>query len=899
MLAILLLPAADLRAPSSRTGSLPEELRIRVGVVAPSAEHAREALGHYRQSPYLMTSVEWLAPRQWDQASLGRFDLLEVQGSPPAAAEDVSNRLERFVRQGGVLAISRTAEGWLPQSVLGLAAEPSPPRQVRPTYPPVDAPWLRLQELWRLTLVSSRGGGKSWLEERLFPPFVRTAGDLDSPLIAGRYRSLGMAPLVSTSDHGVLLGVRDLGRGVIIWRDEVPPFAGEYRGLPAIREFSLGYPDPKAENFWFAGATAAYLLRAEYVGLTWRRRYGFALRRTFGPYGRPLLCWQNHLDQHDEWREQSALRWADILRRRGQIPSFSISKTLLSLARDDPEQGAALRALVRRSRADRFPLALHLEADPTSTAEEELAEIRSHQELLAQFEVPPELRLGLDHHIFYVHARPVWQSPRVSMQAGLKLDHGFSGLSNFAHYREFFCASAAFQPYCVPFRLAAPDGRPLNLLLWTPAPWRAMTAVGGGSGYDLLPSAFDLPINVYFHSEFIGSARRLADCHPEIQALVARFDRLLTRDLYSMMTLDQAARYLETETACSWTGVLNGDRLTLRRNDRAVPATNREWTAAVGIRIEPGPGIQRLVSAAPVQWLTPRGDLCLSGSSDLQVRLEHISGNTESSGAPERWLTRRPQEPSRALESPELQASPRVLPVAANSPFRLTESPDEVAFRFDLAGMGQVLFAWHGRTLQPAPGPETRLERLPGALWRLTSWGPAGRRARVLLVEPERARYLELLSTADSDRFPIQRLDFGTPSAREFLRQGWCMIDEAWGEDTIVWSDWGLSSSLEAPLAAQEDLCLQLRVAPITTPDGREQEMTISLNGYPVTTLSLRPGLATYEVLLPSRLLIQGMNRFDLAYRVASAPSLNNISPGDHRLLAVAHDWWEFRPCPP
>jgi arylsulfatase A-like enzyme len=132
------------------------------------------------------------------------------------------------------------------------------------------------------------------------------------------------------------------------------------------------------------------------------------------------------------------------------------------------------------------------------------------------------------------------------------------------------------------------------------------------------------------------------------------------------------------------------------------------------------------------------------------------------------------------------------------------------------------------------------------------------------------------------------QIDFGTPGARSHLRSGWS-FDEGGGRrgPTIVWSQ-GEVSTVELFLAAPRDLRAGLRCAPFDSGDRGPQAVTVELNGRPVGTVTLRPGLNDYTLELPRAAEVAGTNRLAFRYRW--------VTRSGDRDLAVAWDLLTLRP---
>jgi len=139
----------------------------------------------------------------------------------------------------------------------------------------------------------------------------------------------------------------------------------------------------------------------------------------------------------------------------------------------------------------------------------------------------------------------------------------------------------------------------------------------------------------------------------------------------------------------------------------------------------------------------------------------------------------------------------------------------------------------------------------------------------------------------------IRSIDFASPEAPRYLVAGWSGIDAP--EKTprkFIWAT-GEESILEFPLVRRRRLELVFACRPFRFPEAPVQTLAIRLNGHPVDTLRLAPGIGTYRVSLPADQLVLGNNRLRFAYGYSRRPREVLKGSADERSLAVA--WYEIR----
>ena len=139
------------------------------------------------------------------------------------------------------------------------------------------------------------------------------------------------------------------------------------------------------------------------------------------------------------------------------------------------------------------------------------------------------------------------------------------------------------------------------------------------------------------------------------------------------------------------------------------------------------------------------------------------------------------------------------------------------------------------------------------------------------------------------------RIDFGTPQARTYLREGWS-YDEQWGGQPDLRFIWSAGERSEFFLAVDEltDYTLYVRCVPFTYEGSPPQKLTVTINDIAVTTIVLEPDWKTYAISVP-RSMLQGLApgffrvKFTYGYAVRPADILKNS--GEQRQLGVAFDF--------
>src|SRR5262249_56664435 len=92
------------------------------------------------------------------------------------------------------------------------------------------------------------------------------------------------------------------------------------------------------------------------------------------------------------------------------------------------------------------------------------------------------------------------------------------------------------------------------------------------------------------------------------------------------------------------------------------------------------------------------------------------------------------------------------------------------------------------------------------------------------------------------------------------------------------------------------DATVTLKAQPFVYPGAPPQTVTLSVNGRPIETATLREGWSETGFRVPGEALAAGMNRFDFTYRYCGTPADFVPASHDHRCLAVAFDLVRIAP---
>lgn len=140
------------------------------------------------------------------------------------------------------------------------------------------------------------------------------------------------------------------------------------------------------------------------------------------------------------------------------------------------------------------------------------------------------------------------------------------------------------------------------------------------------------------------------------------------------------------------------------------------------------------------------------------------------------------------------------------------------------------------------------------------------------------------------------KIDFGTPAARAYLREGWS-VDERWGEDpdlTFVWSS-GERSEFYLGVDELADYQLLFRCMPFSYQGNPNRELVIYINGIALESpVVLQDGWNMYSVPVPRSVIqdkVPGFFRVKFAYSHVVRPADVMEQSKDERELGAAFDF--------
>jgi hypothetical protein len=298
------------------------------------------AFYQFEQSLIANLAMESAPLERMSKHDLSTYDAiyLDISLSNTKALQDKLNTLRQYVEDGGHLLVEQELFEDLPLDLLGATAIGDIPSTDQPSfeYPEVAPNLEGIQEVYR----------------RFADNFVKHIGMGSMPDFKwGKHLVASTANTVVSMNGVPLLSVNRLGEGTVTAAGGFLPnryfitsfdllggmdpnqgFASLIRAQSEKpRPAGAAYFDrgriPLEPYFHFAFSSANYLLRSEYVTFISKEQLGYAVKKTLGPYGRPAMAYQNHFEALAAFRDREGIQWAELLKQRNQLPSFSLVRS--------------------------------------------------------------------------------------------------------------------------------------------------------------------------------------------------------------------------------------------------------------------------------------------------------------------------------------------------------------------------------------------------------------------------------------------------------------------------------------------------------------------------------------------------------------------------------------------
>lgn len=218
----------------------------------------------------------------------------------------IKKRIMDYAASGGAVMLENGFYDWFPKEFLGASSF----KRMGGLPAKLDLPEVRydLQPV-----------------QKLINDFFTNYNKLRNPEIIKKYDyGVGMVPSTAVpvvkSEGAALYALNAYGKGMVFFMNPLLPNAA------FISSFDLKALTKDQPYFNNLVCAADRMLYSEFAAFISKKEYGLAMKRVYGPYGRPAAAWQNHFEVLSAIPGGSLQKWTEIAREYDEIPSFSIAR---------------------------------------------------------------------------------------------------------------------------------------------------------------------------------------------------------------------------------------------------------------------------------------------------------------------------------------------------------------------------------------------------------------------------------------------------------------------------------------------------------------------------------------------------------------------------------------------
>jgi hypothetical protein len=294
-------------------GEAEHKYQIQVLIISDSdGMNSRSIFQHMDQSLHSGVALDVKAVEELKSINLSKYDFVYLDTNLATANEfaSVPEHLIQFVEKGGTLFLSNEYAAYFPKDFLGIQSlNKIDTKAMDFVYPEVRGNLKGLQAIW-----------KSFAED--YSHYEKKNAGM--PKLQIDYEQAAVADTATVlveQDNLAYLLANQAGEGMVIWSNTFMPnekyiTAFDLKGKEEQKYFHFGY------------AAANYFFRNELINLVSKEKYGFSVRKGYGPYGRPGIAWQNHYEALYSVYIEDMIKWTEILEEYNQIPSFSLIRDM-------------------------------------------------------------------------------------------------------------------------------------------------------------------------------------------------------------------------------------------------------------------------------------------------------------------------------------------------------------------------------------------------------------------------------------------------------------------------------------------------------------------------------------------------------------------------------------------
>lgn len=291
-------------APQQRT-------MISVAVLyAGDTKNWQDIYNNYAQPLLMNLAVKAINIDKNPGVNLDDYDLVypdsSVLRSP--AGKKIQFALKEYVQKGGTVFLENALYKWLPSDMTGARSFEEIVRlPEKLETPAVNEDLLPIQALI-VDFYENYKGFKLYDELKALPYGYGMLTNTAVPIV--------------TYNNLALYTINSYGMGYVFFCNSLLPNLWYTGGFDMM---------PKADGQLYFNNTvsaANQMLRNELAAFVSKQKLGYALKKVFGPYGRPAAAWQNHFELLPAVKNQAMKKWIDMAQSHDTIASFSLARGL-------------------------------------------------------------------------------------------------------------------------------------------------------------------------------------------------------------------------------------------------------------------------------------------------------------------------------------------------------------------------------------------------------------------------------------------------------------------------------------------------------------------------------------------------------------------------------------------
>lgn len=259
----------------------------------------------FNQTLYAGTDIHHAKLGELAGKLVERFDLVYLDDGLTNEPdwEEAAGQLMAYAAGGGTLYLPHDYGEAFPAEFVGVSGFSAvEDASLSFQYPQVRSNLKGLQEVWRT--FSDIYGSYLGLDVRHHISFQKAAVPASATALVER-------------DGLAYLTVNEWDQGKVIWSNRF--LAPDV----FITRLDLS-PEDGGKYFHFGWATASMLLKSELVNLASKDKYGYSIKKAYGPYGRPGVAWQAHYEALYSFVLRDLMKWTELLQTYEQIPTYSL-----------------------------------------------------------------------------------------------------------------------------------------------------------------------------------------------------------------------------------------------------------------------------------------------------------------------------------------------------------------------------------------------------------------------------------------------------------------------------------------------------------------------------------------------------------------------------------------------